>query len=121
MSKMIAAATVIRGNGACQAFIDGVVHDEMHRQQEKMEAERSFARCVMGNRNDRRDKDMKHIRRMMARKRRPLRRLWNAVETAWAMVWAITAGKCWIEMCETLGLCRDISNDPGQKKRWYWE
>ena len=42
MMQRIAAVTVIRGNGACQAFVDGMVNEELRRQQEKME---TFRQC----------------------------------------------------------------------------
>lgn len=111
MMQRIAAATVIRGNGACQAFIDGVVHDEMRRQQEKLEAAEDRANWMEGKRNELRDKRMVEISRMLTGKRSPLRRIRNAIETAWGIVWAITAGKCWIEMGETLKLWVDMRKE----------
>lgn len=107
MMQRIAAATVIRGNGACQAFMDGVVNEELRRQQEKLEAAEDRANRMEEDRNRMKGERLAEIRWVLTGKRGPLRRIRNAIETAWAMVWAITAGKCWIEMGEKLKLWVD--------------
>ena len=111
MMQRIAAVTVIRGNGACQAFVDGMVNEELRRQQEKLEAAEDRANRMEEDRNRLKGVRLTEIRWALTGKHGLLRRIRNAIETAWAIVWAITAGKCWIEMGETAGLWEDISDE----------
>lgn len=108
MTQRIAAATVIRGQGECQAFIDGVVNAELKRQQEGLKAERERAHMIEANRNRLLTDRLEAIK---PQRKNLLKRLRSAIETAWAMLWAITAGKCWVEMGETAGLWVDLRKE----------
>ena len=112
MDQRIATATVIRGNGGCQVFIDGVVNAELQRQQMMMQAERERAHMIEGRRNRMLGERLKAS---APKRRSPLERLKDAIETAWAMVWAITAGKCWLDMGETAGLWVDENRENERK------
>lgn len=111
MMQRIAAATVIRGNGGCQVFVDGVVNAELQRQEKIREAERERARSIEENRNDRLAKRLPKFLNEIMPKRGPLKHLKNAVSIAWGMVWAITFGGVWIEMGETLGLWEYVGDE----------
>ena len=96
--------TVIRGSGACQAFYDGVVQQELIRQKELTEAAEDRANRMEEDRNRLKGLRLDLIREQIFGRRGFLNRIRRGVENAWAMVWAITAGKCWAEMGETAGL-----------------
>ena len=99
----VAAMTVIRGSGACQAFYDGVVQQELRKQKELMEAAEERANRMEEERNKLLRIRLDWIREQVFGRRGFLKRIRRGVENAWAMVWAITAGKCWIDMGERLG------------------
>lgn len=109
MTRRIAAATVIRGNGACQAFIDGVVHEEMRRQQECMEAERERAHVIEAHRDRLLAERVKTI--TTPKRRNLMQRLKDGLELIWAYFWAVTFGGVWIDMGETLGLWEYIGDE----------
>lgn len=100
----VAAMTVIRGSGACQAFYDGVVQQELRRQKALTEAAEDRAQRMEQKRNEQLGKRLEWIREQIFGRRGFLKRIRRGAETAWAMVWAVTAGKCWIEIGERLGL-----------------
>lgn len=100
----VAAMTVIRGSGACQAFYDGVVQQELRRQKERTEAAEDRAKRMEQKRNEQLGRRLDWIHEQIFGRRGFMNRIRRGVENVWAMVWAITAGKCWIDMGERLGL-----------------
>lgn len=100
----VAAMTVIRGSGACQAFYEGVVQQELRRQQELTEAAEDRANRMEKDRNRLKGLRLEQIHEQIFGRRGWISRIRKRAENIWAMVWAITAGKCWIEMGETAGL-----------------
>lgn len=83
----IATATVIRGNGECVAFINGVVSEEMKRQQAQMRAERERARMVEESRDDLRNDRRIAFRLYMAKRHRsPFARLCDRLADLYALV-----------------------------------
>lgn len=61
-------------------------------------------RLICRSRNGFAGRRLAEIRRMLDDKQGPLRRAIRAVQDAWGVLWAITAGGCWVEMGERLGL-----------------
>lgn len=110
----VAAMTVIRGSGACQAFYNGMVQQELRRQMALTEEAEYRAQQMEQRRNEQLEKRLVWIHDQIFGRRGCLKRLCRGVENAWAMVWAITAGKCWIEIGERLGLWEAI-NDEDQR------
>lgn len=90
----IAAATVIRGEGACQAYIDGVVNEEVKRLNERHRIETAAVReelsAVRGHRNELLTARLTQIKASTARRRGWWRRLRDRLADAWAMFCAIT-------------------------------
>lgn len=97
MRKPIASAVIIRGEGECQAYINGVVHQEMRRQQAKMRAEREHAHVVEVSRDRLLRQSLTEIRRKLYKRPNLLRRAWDSIVNAWAMGWAML-------ICYSLGL-----------------
>lgn len=97
----IATATVIRGNGECQAYINGVVSAEMKRQQEKMRAERERARMVEVSRDKLLQRNLEDINRQMRKRKNPLRLGWELIVDTWSFGWALLI--CWPEMAGLTG------------------
>lgn len=93
--KRIATATVIRGNGACEAYINGVVKEEMRRQQAKFQAERERAAAVEASRNRLLARQKTELMRKTYYRPNLFRRLLRPFENAWAMFWATLI--CWGE------------------------
>ena len=94
--RQIANMTVIRGNGECRAYMNGVVQEEIRRQQARMRGECERARTVEASRN-RLLADRCHEYDRMT-KRRPIS-FFDRIENTWCMVWAVLI--CW---GEALGL-----------------
>lgn len=97
----VAAATVIRGSGECQVYINGIVSAEMKRQQEMMRAERERTRMVEASRDKLLCHNLENINHRMRRRRNPIRRMWERLVNAWAMGWAVLI--CWAEMAGLTG------------------
>lgn len=97
----IATATIIRGSGECQAYINGVVSAEMKRQQEKMRAERERARMVEVSRGKLLHKNLEDINRKMYQRKSLPRLVWDLVIDTWAFGWALLI--CWPEMAGLIG------------------
>ena len=93
----IATTTVIRGNGDCQVFINGIASAEMKRQQARLRAERECHRITEASRNKLLRRSLDDINRKMRKSRNPIRRAWDRVVNAWAMGWAML-------ICYSLGL-----------------
>lgn len=85
----IAAVTVIRGEGECKAYIDGVADQDIRRKQEKMRAEITRTRAVEARRNRMLARDLAEIEGMVNPKLNVFQRLWRPVADAWALFWAV--------------------------------
>lgn len=127
----VAAMTVIRGSGACQAFYDEKrdemvehVKAEMARQKAAMNAqmdsmrdaleaqiaiERDRADVNTGKRNEFQAKYLNVVLNSIAGKRGVAKRILGMIENTWAMAWAIC--RCWPEMGETAGLWVDENKE----------
>ena len=92
----IVTATVIRGDGECQAYINGVVSAEIKRQQEMMRAEREHAKVVEMSRNNLLRRNLEDINRRIQRRKNPVYRAYRKVSNAWAAGWAVLI--CWPEI-----------------------
>ena len=91
----IATATVIRGKGECQAYINGVVHKEMQKLNAELEA-------AKGHRNDLLAYNLEAYQEIEEKRTGAFRRLRERLETFWALIWGIGVA---------LGLWAHISDD----------
>lgn len=89
----ISTMTVIRGNGVCQAYWNGVVNEEMRKMNERhalevrtKDAELDAAR---GHRNDLLRANLMAYRALNAKPISLSRRLREAVETFWCQLWGL--------------------------------
>lgn len=91
--KMIAAATVIRGQGECEAFMNNIVNAEMHRLNEQHRRETEAIREEMSAAKEHRDEllnqRLSQVRAKTARRNGRMHRIREAISMAWAMFWAI--------------------------------
>lgn len=78
----IATATIIRGKGECQAYINGVVHKEMQKLNAELEA-------AKGHRDDLLTHNLKAYQEVDERPVGAFRRLRERLETLWALLWAL--------------------------------
>ena len=99
--KRVATATVIRGNGDCQVYINGVVSAEMKRQQAMMRTERERARMVEVSRDKLLSRSLEDINRRMHKRKSPLRLVWELIVDTWSFGWALLI--CWPEMAGLTG------------------
>lgn len=72
-------------------------------------------RVICRSRNGFAGRRLAEISRMVHADKGPIRKGVCAVQNAWAMLWAVTAGGCWVEMGERLGLWMYVG--PGKEKR----
>lgn len=89
----IAVATVIRGSGECQAYINGVVMQEMKRLNERhaaeMKASTEKLECVRRSRDRMREAKLREMRNGQSRKPRIGERIRKALVTAYAVGFAL--------------------------------
>lgn len=85
----IAACTVIRGEGECRAYMNGVVQEEIRRQQAQMRARNERASMVESSRNRMLAARMDEINRRARRRPNPLRRMADGIANAWAVIWGM--------------------------------
>ena len=89
MFQRIAAATVIRGEGECQAFVDGIVNEEIKRQQARMRAERKadalYIDMLQGKCACHQDCRAAELGAML-NVRNPFKRMLGRIADAWALV-----------------------------------
>ena len=111
MQKVAGLTVVGNGSGIFRATYNGqrdrvveACRAEMERQKERADHEQEKRFELLGEK-------LEMMRRQMMRKRGPVWRLIRKIETAWAMLWAIT--HCWPEMGENAGLWERI--DPNGK------
>lgn len=93
MLTRIATATVIRGNGECRAYMDGVVSEEMKRQEALRRTERRathvLTRAVIDHRDVLLDCHRAELNARLCPKQNLLQRLGGALVNAWAVCWAV--------------------------------
>lgn len=89
----IAVATVIRGTGECQAYVNGVASAEIQRQQDAMRAETERARTVEASRDRLLASRLAEIGKAMENKPSLMCRFWSRAEGVWAMFFAVVL--CW--------------------------
>lgn len=78
----IATATIIRGKGECQAYINGVVHKEMQKLNAELEA-------AKGHRDDLLAANLEAYQEVEERPTGAFRRLRERLVTLWAQFWAL--------------------------------
>ena len=102
----IAAVTVIRGQGECQAYINGVASAEIRRQQDRMRAETERARTVEASRDRLLTCRLTEIAEKLDARPGLLHRLHQRAVDAWALLWGTFI--CW---SEALGLIEEVDDD----------
>ena len=86
--KMIASTTVIRGNGACKVFMDGIMNEEVEKMKEQHERE------IMALTNEL--NATKNKETQLLTDRLPMIR--DKIEVAWAFLWWLgTRGRLWYD------------------------
>lgn len=110
MNRRIAAATVIHGEGECQAFVNGVADQDIKRKQEKMRAEMQRALAVEGSRNRLLARNLAEIEGMINPKPNLFQRLWRPVADAWALFWAVwfNFDEIFINWCLEKGFIEEV-------------
>ena len=103
--KQIANLTVIRGNGGCEAYMNGIVKDEIRRQQELLKeqhaAEANRASAIEARRDRLLTERLAELSQKVNRRPNLLQRLWGPVVNSWAMFWALVlnAGEIFLAWC----------------------
>lgn len=91
--NVIATTTVIRGNGACEAFMNGIVNEEIKKMNERHEQElmtlSNRLESAENGRNNRLAARLPMIRAMTAKRYKPLGGVREKIEVAWACIWAL--------------------------------
>ena len=91
--KMIADMTVIRGNGECLALMNSVVNEEMRRLNEQHRRETTAMqeemRTVKRHRDGLLSDRLGCVLRRTSRREGPIRRAFERIVNAWAIVWAL--------------------------------
>lgn len=109
--KMIASATVFRGKGECVAYMNGIVNEELRRQQEQIQAERKAIAAqisaIMGVNARRKARNRAEVTRRLSYIPTPAERFREAVATAWAWICAVI-----ILGCESLKMWKRTEDDP---------
>lgn len=114
--RQIANMTVIRGNGGCEAYMNGIVQEEIRRQQAQMQAERKadevYTRMVKGDRDQLRAERSADLTRTLTRRPNLLQRLCAPVVNAWAMFWALVlnAGEIFVNWCIIHGMIEVVED-----------
>lgn len=89
--KMLATTTVIRGNGACEAYMNGIMNEEikkmneLHRQE--MEAVINELQSKTNRENDLLAEKLPKIRAYTAKRSGRIYDIRDKLEVAWAFVW----------------------------------
>lgn len=101
MNRRIAAATIIRGEGECKAFINGVADQEISRKQEQMRAEMQRALAVEGSRNRMLARNLAELESTLNPKLNRWQRFWKDMADVWALTWAVIINfpEIFIEWC----------------------
>ena len=93
--NMIASATVIRGKGECEAYMNGVVMKEMKRLNETHAAEMAVVKNHRNRLLSDRMKALKPVQKVSIRER-----VKDFIETAWAQFFGLMLALDFIEIIE---------------------
>ena len=89
--NVIATTTVIRGNGACEAFMNGIVNEEIKKMNERHERElMTLSNELEATKNKEKQllaEKLPMVRALAAKRYRPLSEVREKLEVAWAVVW----------------------------------
>ena len=109
MQRVAGLTVIANGSGEFRAVYNGqrdrvveACKAEMERQKERADHEQEERFRLLGEKTE-------MMRKHLMRRRGPIRRALNAIETAWAMIWAIW--HCLPEMGENIGLWEDTRKD----------
>lgn len=100
--KMLATTTIIRGNGACKVFMDGVMNDEVakmsERYERKIEALTNELTATKNKETTLLTEKLPMIRACTAKRTGIINHIREKLEVAWAFVWWL-GNKCnlWFE------------------------
>lgn len=91
--KVLATTTVIRGKGACEAYVNGLANEEMKKMQERYENELSNKEAELqatkNNRDDLRHKDLTEVRAMFAKPISIVERVRERLVIIWCQIYGI--------------------------------
>lgn len=91
--KRLATTTVIRGNGACEVYMDGLLNEEIKKLNERHEKELSEKEVKLqvtkNQRDDLRYKDLIALRAMVAKPMSIAARLRERLVIIWCQIWGI--------------------------------
>ena len=100
--KMIASTTVIRGNGACKVFMDGIMNEEVEKMKEQHERE---IMALTNELNATKNKEtqlltdrLPMIRACTAKRCGVFSTIRDKIEVVWAFLWWLgTRGRLWYD------------------------
>lgn len=108
--KRVMTATVIRGNGGCQAYVNGVASEELKRQEAHRRFDRmasvALTRAVIDHRDRLREYHRAELNARLCPPVTMARRIKEAVANAWALCWAVV-----VVGGEALGLWERIDEE----------
>lgn len=139
MQRIAGMTVTVKADGVSEAFYNGqrdrvveAVREEMARQKERYDAdmaqmkrdaelelkrmeselqvERDRADIQSRGRSRLQREKLTKLKESLCRRRGPIHKLLNAVELAWAYIWALTFGMVWVEIGERLGLWERIDD-----------
>lgn len=89
--NVIATTTVIRGNGACKVFMDGIMNKEIEKMSERYERQIEALSNELAATKNKENKllaeKMPVLRACIAKPCAPFSAVRNKLEVAWALVW----------------------------------
>lgn len=90
---MLATTTVIRGNGACKVFMDGIMNEEVEKMTERYEKELSAKEAELqatkNHRNDLLYRTLAEVRAMLAKPVSIIERIRERLVIIWCQIWGI--------------------------------
>lgn len=89
--RILATTTVIRGNGACEAYMNGLLNEEVKKMKEHYEKALSVTEAELeaakGHRDDLLYKHLAEVKAMVAKPTSIFKRIHERIEIAWCMFW----------------------------------
>lgn len=89
MMQRVAAVTVLRGDGECEAFFNGERDKVIEAVRAEMKSQQEQAKTVEHSRNRLLARQSAELNGRLNSRRGPLRRLWSRLGDAWALAWGI--------------------------------